>query len=272
MSLTNTLFADAAAYERSMGRWSRMIASPFLEWLDLPAGLQWLDAGCGNGAFTEVLMHQCAPSTVTGIDPSQVQIDYAANRPGCEGARFMTGDAQDIPLPDDSVDAAVMALVISFLPDPERAVRELARVTRSSGTVATYMWDVPGNGHPANPIYTALEALGWPRPGAPGNSVASLKRMHEIWSGAELVNIQTRVISMTVTFPGFDEFWESAMMSTGPLGKALNNLATDRRASLQSVLRQQLCPQGAGSISYRAFANAVKGRTPVKSRPPKASS
>ena len=260
MTLADTLFADGAAYERSMGRWSQLIGRQFIEWLDMPAGLAWLDAGCGNGAFTEIVMQLSAPAQVTGIDPSQAQIDYASGRPGCSGARFATGDAQDIPLPDNSVDAAVMALVISFLPDPEKTARELARVTRPGGTVATYMWDTAGGGHPANPINAAMKALGLSRPGAPHNGAARLPRMREIWEAAGLADVETRVIDMTVTFPDFEDFWQSNIISTGPLGKALSALAPEQSAALRSKLQQDLCPQGAGPIAYRAFANAGKGR------------
>ncbi|MCC2098046.1 MAG: class I SAM-dependent methyltransferase [Hyphomicrobiales bacterium] len=260
MTRTANLFADGSAYEQSMGRWSQKIGVRFLEWLALPKALQWLDAGCGNGAFTEVLMQQCAPSQVTGIDPSQAQMEYAENRPGCAGANFLVGDAQAVPLPDTSVDAAVMALVISFLPDPDKAVRELARVTRPGGTVATYMWDTAGGGHPANPINAAMLALDLPRPGAPHNSAATLDRMQEIWNRAGLADVETQIIDMTVAFTDFGEFWRSNVVSTGPLGKALNNLNADETAKLQAVLRDRLSPNGAEAISYRAFANAVKGR------------
>ena len=70
-------FGDGAAYERMMGRWSHLVGEKFLDWLDPPNGLRWIDVGCGNGAFTEVLIGRCAPAAVTGIDPSDAQIAYS---------------------------------------------------------------------------------------------------------------------------------------------------------------------------------------------------
>ena len=81
MSQADKLFTDGEAYERLMGRWSRLVGETFLDWLDLPNGLQWLDVGCGNGAFTEELIARCAPSTVMAIDPSDNQLAYARTRP-----------------------------------------------------------------------------------------------------------------------------------------------------------------------------------------------
>jgi len=67
-------FDDGAAYERAMGSWSQLAGAIFLDWLAPPAGLRWLDIGCGNGAFTELVVERCAPTTVYGIDPSEGQL------------------------------------------------------------------------------------------------------------------------------------------------------------------------------------------------------
>src|SRR6516164_10569022 len=74
------LFTDGEAYERMMGRWSRLTGETFLAWLDLPKGLRWLDVGCGNGAFTEEIITRCAPATVMAIDPSNEQLAFARTR------------------------------------------------------------------------------------------------------------------------------------------------------------------------------------------------
>ena len=60
-------FTDGKAYERMMGRWSRVVGEQFLRWLDVGKGLRWLDVGCGNGAFTEEIVVQCAPASVMGL-------------------------------------------------------------------------------------------------------------------------------------------------------------------------------------------------------------
>ena len=52
-------FDDGAAYERMMGNWSRLAGDIFLEWLAPRSGLRWIDIGCGNGAFTELLIERC---------------------------------------------------------------------------------------------------------------------------------------------------------------------------------------------------------------------
>jgi ubiquinone/menaquinone biosynthesis C-methylase UbiE len=159
--VADQLFSDGEVYERLMGRWSRLAGKTFLAWLDTPKNLQWLDVGCGNGAFTEELIAHSAPATVVAIDPSDDQLTYARKLPGVKIADFRVGDAQDLPFADASFDVAIMALVISFLRDPAKAVLEMARVVRPGGWVATYMWDIPGGGTPVDPIYALI--VGVPR-------------------------------------------------------------------------------------------------------------
>ncbi len=74
-------FNDGATYEQYMGKWSQLAGKAFLEWLTPEPGQRWLDVGCGNGAFTEMLIEQCDPVSVHGIDPSEEQLAYARARP-----------------------------------------------------------------------------------------------------------------------------------------------------------------------------------------------
>src|SRR3954469_19632463 len=119
-------FDDGAAYERYMGEWSRLAGETFLDWLAPKSGLRWLHVGCGNGAFTEMLVERCVPLSVQGIDPSEGQLAYARTRPASRVAQFRQGDAMALPFPDHVFDAAVMPLVIFFVPDPTKGVTEMA--------------------------------------------------------------------------------------------------------------------------------------------------
>src|SRR5262249_34144047 len=142
MSDPTIRFDDGAAYEQMMGVWSRLVGEKFLDWLAPTPGLRWIDIGCGNGAFTELLIERCVPSEIVGIDPSEGQLAYARSRPGTRSASFHTGDAMALSFPDNRFDAAVMALVIFFVPEPRAAVAEMARVVRPGGVIATYAWDM----------------------------------------------------------------------------------------------------------------------------------
>ena len=255
-----TPWAKADTYERMMGRWSRLVGEAFLYWLDTPKNLRWLDVGCGNGAFTEELIARCAPATVTAIDPSDDQLAYARTRPGVKRAEFRVGDAQKLPFDNDSFDVAIMALVISFLPDPSQAVAEMARVVRPGGWVATYMWDISGGGAPTDPIYVTLESLG-KTSARPANPIVSRREaVQDLWEKAGLESIDTRVIRIPVVYSDFDDFWDSNTVLIGPQGKLIAGMSMRAKEQLRTDLRDCLPTASDGRFVYESFANAVKGR------------
>ena len=263
MGEADKLFTDGEAYERLMGRWSRIVGEAFLDWLNAPKSLRWLDVGCGNGAFTEELFARCAPAAVTAIDPSDDQLAYARARPGVRMTDFRVGDAQNLPFADNTFDVAAMALVISFLPDPHTAAAEMARVVRPGGWVAAYMWDGPGGGTPVHPIYLALESMGMtsvrpPNPAASGRDV-----MQGLWENAGLESVETRVIRIPTVYSDFDDFWDSNVVPIGPQGKIIAGMSAGAREELRTRLRDHLPASSDGRIVYESFANAVKGRVPA---------
>ncbi len=261
MNEAPNLFADGKAYERLMGRWSRLVGEKFLDWLAPPKNLQWLDVGCGNGAFTEVLIARCSPASVIGVDPSEGQLAYARGRPGAKRAEFRLADAQALPFPDKSFDAATMALVLVFIPDPVKAARELARVVRPGGVVATYMWDFP-DGFPPAPLAAAMKDLGLAPPQRPNVEASKRDAMRALWQEGGLTAIESEVIRIRVSFSSFDDFWDSNTVPVGPSGKALAELSPSAREQLKTRLRERLPIAADGSIAYEAFANAVKGIAP----------
>lgn len=255
-------FDDGAAYEEFMGTWSRLAGDTFLQWLAPPPALRWVDVGCGNGAFTEMLVTRCAAASVHGIDPSPEQIAYARTRLPGAAVRFEIGDAQALPCAAASFDAAVMALVIFFVPDPAKGVAEMARVVRPGGSVSAYAWDIVGGGFPFAALQEEMAALGiaplWP----PSVEAARLDALRTLWADAGLVQVETREIEVQRTFADFASFWRIAQ--SGPrLAPRLAGIPAVEVARLQARLRERL-PAGAdGRIAYGARANAIKGVVPA---------
>jgi ubiquinone/menaquinone biosynthesis C-methylase UbiE len=259
---SQNLFNDGKGYERLMGRWSKLAGVQFLDWINPPKNLRWLDVGCGNGAFTETLIEKAAPAAVTGIDPSDGQLDYARTRPGAKLAEFRIAGAQALPFPDDSFDAAAMALVIVFVPDPLQAAREMARVVKPGGIVATYMWDFPGGGFPLGRMIQAVKALGVTATASSNPEASRMEAMRGVWEEAGLQEIDTRVIRVPISFTDFDDYWDSNTVPMGTYGSAIAAMSADERERLKNHMRQILPIAADGTITYESFANAVKGRAP----------
>jgi ubiquinone/menaquinone biosynthesis C-methylase UbiE len=254
-------FNDGAAYEQMMGIWSRFAGQIFLDWLGPASGWRWIDIGCGNGAFTELLVERCHPVEVEGIDPSEEQLAFARTRPASRLAHFQRGDAMALPFADGSFDAAVMALVLVFVPDPAKGVSEMVRVVRPGGAVATYMWDMLGGGNPLDPIMLELQAMGIEPLRPPRMDASRMEALRDLWIGAGLEDVQTHEIAVHRTFADFDDFWTSHLKSPvlGPLVAAMQSRDVD---TLRSRVRARL-PAGAnGQMTSGARAHAVRGRRP----------
>ena len=252
-------FNDGAAYERYMGKWSRLAGATFLDWLAPHPDLRWLDVGCGNGAFTELIAERSAPVALFGIDPSQEQLTYARTRPALRSAQLLDGDAMAQPFPDNAFDVAVMPLVIFFVPDPARGVAEMVRVVRPGGTVAAYAWDMMGGGFPYQSLRSEMHDLGIAVPVPPSPDASRLDAMRDLWISAGLESVQTREIAMQRTFTDFDDYWES--VRGGPsVGSKLEAMAPARLALLKTRMHARLSEHASGRICCSARANAVMGR------------
>lgn len=259
-------FEDGAAYERYMGVWSRRVGEEFLAWLAPEPGLRWLDVGCGNGAFTELLVERCRPAEVHGIDPSEAQLAHARTRPALKDARFKVGDAMAQPYPDASFDAAVMPLVIFFVPEPAKGVSEMARVVAPGGAVTAYAWDMLGGGFPYQALRDELCAMGHEAPRPPSDDASRLEVLEALWSGAGLEAVSTRRITVKRTFEGFEDYWDTVREGPSVAGK-IKAMTSQEVGALQARMRARLPQDASGRITFAARANAVTGRVPKRRGP-----
>jgi len=255
-------FTDGAAYERMMGRWSRAAGDVFLDWLALPPRLSWLDVGCGTGAFSQLILERCEPRAVAAIDPSEAQIGYARTTPAAQRVIFQIGDAQSLPFADTEFDAAAMALVISFIPDPAKAIAEMRRVVKPGGTVATYVWDFLSGGSPVQPVREAIEAIGVAVAPTPGHENASREQLEKVFKSTSLDQVATRMIEIDVCYPDFDIFWASQTGLANNVVQYLQKMTAAEVEKVKAHLREQLPSDRSGQIAYKARACAAKGRVP----------
>ena len=261
MSEGQIRFDDGEAYERFMGQWSRQAGEVFLDWLAPPPGLRWADIGCGNGAFTELLFSRAGAAHVEGVDPSPGQLAFARTRLRGRDADLHLGTATKLPFAEAAFDAAAMALVIFFVPEPEGGVAEMVRVTKPGGTVAAYAWDIPGGGFPTEPVTEELRGFGIEPLRPPRADVSPLPALERLWTGAGLQEVRSRAIEVEREFASFDDWW-SSIRAASQLAAALDKLTAPELARLQAALRDRLRPGTDGRVRCRARANAVAGTKP----------
>jgi SAM-dependent methyltransferase len=247
-------------YEPYVGRWSRLVARSFLQWLDTPAGLAWLDAGCGTGALSQTIVAQADPRSVVGVDAAPDFVAYAqAHLTG--PVRFQVADVQSLPLETAAVDVAVSGLVLNFVPRPRRAVAEMARATRPGGVVAAYVWDYAGGMALMRYFWDAATALD-PAAGELDEGrrfpLCRPDALAELFARAGLAHIETRPIDVPTHFRDFDDYWTPFLGGQGPAPSYTMALDETRRAALREAIRSRLPIAEDGAIRLTARAWAVR--------------
>jgi SAM-dependent methyltransferase len=250
------------AYEAYMGRWSRLVANRFVDWLSAPTGLDWLDVGCGSGALSLAIVTKSRPAHLTAIDQADGFVRTARRRLG-DRAHCKVADALSLPLHDSSVDVAVSGLVLNFLPAPEKALAEMARVTEAGGTVAVYLWDYAGTMEFLRVFWDAVVEL-FPGASDRHESVrfadSNAGALEGLLTHAGLVDVETTPIEVSTHFRDFDDYWEPFLGGQGPGPSFVVSLDETARERLLTALKARLRTQPDGSIPLTARAWAAKGR------------
>ncbi|MBD0270373.1 MAG: methyltransferase domain-containing protein [Acetobacteraceae bacterium] len=250
-------------YEPYVGRWSRLVAGEFLAWLDAPDRLAWLDVGCGTGALAAAVAGRCAPRRLAGIDPSAGFLGFARRRLGGAGAELLRADARGLPFADGGFDRVVSGLVLNFVPDQPRAVAEMARVVRSGGEVALYVWDYAGRMELMRRFWDAAVALD-PDARALDEGVrfpvCRPEPLRALFEGAGLTGVETRAVDVPTVFRDFEDYWTPFLGGQAPAPGYCMSLTEEARAALRERLRASLPARPDGGIHLTARAWAVRGR------------
>lgn len=258
------MFEVAEAYERQRGRSSKLLAPLFAGFAGVRGDV--LDVGCGTGALTFVVAKNSAVSKIVAIDLSEGFLAYARSKSDDPRISFEQGDAQSLPFPDASFDSSLALLVVYFIPDATKAAREMRRVTRPGGVVATAMWDNSGGNDLNQSLWEAALPLDPKAPqdkDRPG-SYGTAEELSSLWAAAGLVNIEVKNIAFPCGFSSFDDFWLPLTEGQGPAGAYLARLSDEHRAAVRERLRQNLFGNRAdGPFTLQAKAWAVRGIVPI---------
>ena len=253
-----TFAVSGEAYDRYMGRYSRLLAPRLADFAGVESGWRALDVGCGPGALTQELARRLGAASVFAADPSAPLAAACAER--VPGADVRVASAESLPWPDDSVDAALAQLVVNFLPDPGAGVAEMRRVVRSGGAVAACTWDYSDGMRMLRTFWNAALALD---PGAPdeGRTMPYQRpgELAALWQETGLDEVGTAALEVEAEYADFQDFWEPFLSGAAPGGAYCASLEPEHQAALREECRRRLGdPQGPFRLRARAWA--VRGR------------
>ena len=257
--------ADGEGYERLMGRWSRRLAEPFLDFVGTGDGEDVLDLGCGTGCLSSAIVGRSNVRAVLGIDLSESYIDYARQINRDPRIAFETGNACALALPSARFDRVLSLLMLHFVPKTAQAIAEMKRVAKPGAVVGAAVWDARG-GYLANRMFfdtaAALDPAANERRAR--NYTRPLTRPGELsaaWRSAGFTEVEETSLSVRMEFASFDDYWEPYCGNDGPQADYLKTLAEPEWLRVRdAVQRAYLDGEADGPRSYAALAWAVKGR------------
>jgi SAM-dependent methyltransferase len=265
-SSSSTYYAsDGAAYERFLGRWSRLLAGPFADFARPPEEGSVLDVGCGTGSLAITLAERRQRGRVAGIDIAPPYIAFARSR-GAAG-EFAVGDACRLPYAERSFAAALAQLSLNFVPDGAAAVREMRRVVMPGGIIAAAVWDFRGG--------LVFQRLFWdtaagldPAAGAArdrlfSSPLALPDGLPTLWREAGLATVERSSLTIRMEYANFADYWEPLLGGQGPVGAYVESLPPERRRLIEERVRLSYlsgAPDGPRSLTASAWA--VRGVVP----------
>lgn len=259
--------ADGEGYELMMGRWSRRLALPFLEFVGPAEGQRVLDVGCGTGHLSSALLASSGAAEVHGVDLSPAYVDHARRHNPDPRLVFRVGDACALEYADGDFDRVLSMLMLHFVPRGPEAIAEMRRVARPGAIVGAVVWDVRG-GFVANRLFFDTAAVLDPRAGArrARNYARPMTRpgeMADAWRAAGFEDVTQTLLCIRMEFTCFADYWAPYLGRDGPGAEYVGTLDDVERARLEDAVKAAYVDgEPDGPRSYAALAWAVKGTVP----------
>jgi SAM-dependent methyltransferase len=263
-SVKRDMFNRPEAYERFMGRWSRLVAVQLIELAEIHDGDTVLDVGSGTGALSSVIRDATKAGRIVGVDPSSEYVEFATKHADAS-THFEVGDGQHLHFSSAAFDRTLALLVLNFIPDGERAAREMVRVTKPGGVVVAAVWDYGQGMEMLRVFWDEVDAFD---PTMVSADEAHMPLTHHgdlaaLWTKAGLAHVEETAVVIEQHFASFDDYWTPFLLGVGPAGTYVGKLSKERQTALRERLRRHLLGGGPDrAIDLHARAWAVKGTVP----------
>jgi SAM-dependent methyltransferase len=251
----------AEAYDRFVGRYGPELAAGLIEFAGVEPGMRALDVGCGPGALMAALADRLGATNVSGVEPSEPFAEACRDR--VPGAEVVVATAEALPFPHGAFDATLSQLVVNFMSDAETGAREMKRVTRAGGVVASCVWDYAGEMTLLRAFWDAAREID-PERGAAADEGVTMRwcgegELAELWRDVGLADVRFGSLTVRAQYADFEDLWWPLPTGVGPAGAFCKSLDDNDQAAFHDALRARLgVADGPFELTARAWA--VAGR------------
>jgi SAM-dependent methyltransferase len=256
---------DGAAYEVFLGRWTRQLAEPLIDFAAFGEEGRLLDVGCGTGSLAHAMAARWPGRNVIGVDVAAPYVAFARSQHRLDNLTFEEADAGKLPYADASFAGATAQLVLNFVPDPAAALNEMKRVTVRGGRLVAAVWDFRGG--------LVYQRIFWDTaagidPGAAAardrlfsGPLALPDGLTALFTSAGLGQVERTSITIRMDYASFADYWQPLCGGQGPVGTYLMNLDPALRARIEDAVAgayRSGSPDGPRSLAATAWV--VRGK------------
>jgi ubiquinone/menaquinone biosynthesis C-methylase UbiE len=234
---------DASAYERYLGRWSRLFVPAVLAAAEVANGDRVLDVATGPGEAALLALSMVTPAgRVVGADISPAMLTAARARLGAGAFQPVAMDGQALAFRDGSFDAVVCQLGLQFFPDPARGLAEFRRVLRLGRCAAVCVIATPDRA----PMWGILaDTLSRHLPEQRDVlhltfALADTERLEHLLRMTGFHDVRVTRETRQVIIESFDDYWAPIEAGTGQLPQAYLALPAARRRAVREEVEARL--------------------------------
>jgi SAM-dependent methyltransferase len=235
---------NADAYDRYLGRWSRLFVPSLLAAAEVRAGDRVLDVATGTGEAALMAVPAVGRmGMVVGTDISTAMLEAARARLS-DPFRAVTSDGQALAFGDASFDAVVCQLGLMFFPEPTRGLAEFRRVVRGGACAAVCVISSPDKAPMWGPL---AGAMGRVLPDQQeefhlGFALSNGSRLEQMFVAAGFRDVRVTPETRHGTVASFDEYWAAVEAGTGQMPLAYLTLSETQRRAVCEEVRTKLLP------------------------------
>lgn len=195
-------------------------------------------AGTGEPGLTIASLLTNGKVYITDIAENMVEISREnADRRGLKNVETLAAEVSNLPFADNTFDAISCRFGFMFFPDMELAAKEMVRVLKPSGRIATSVWNVAEKNFWVTAIMSSIHKYiesPAPVPGAPGMfRCASESFMTDLFSNAGLKNISETVVPGKLNCGDAEGYWNFMNEVAGPVAAALSKVDELAKATIK---------------------------------------